>query len=122
MTYKRIPKKMILAFLSVVVFVTLTGLAAASVPKGWLKAGSHPPSGACDPSQVAASSLSEVEVQAAEPRVRQAIAFTDCCAICAEQTLEALVPTSQGPQRFEADGRLPLRRKFCGTITKYGVN
>jgi hypothetical protein len=61
-------------------------------------------------------------VEAAEPRVRQTTAFNDCCARCDHQTLEALVPTPQGPRRFEADGRLPLRRKFCGTITKYGVN
>jgi hypothetical protein len=122
MNYKGIPNKLILTFLSVVVFVTLTGFAADSVPKGWLKAGSHSPPGSCDPSQVAAISLRDVEVQAAEPRVRQATAFNDCCVRCDEQTLEALVPTPQGPQRFEADGLLPLRRKFCGLITKYGIN
>ena len=31
-----------MTFLSVVAFVTLTGFAADSVPKGWFKAGSHP--------------------------------------------------------------------------------
>ncbi|MFZ0751658.1 MAG: hypothetical protein WAM70_20020 [Pyrinomonadaceae bacterium] len=71
---------------------------------------------------MAAISLRDVEVEAADPRVRRATAFNDCCKRCDHQTLEALVPTPQGPRRFEADGRLPLRRKFCGTITKYGVN
>jgi hypothetical protein len=77
--------------------------------------------GTCDPSQVAAISVRDVEVVAAEPRVRKPTAFSDCCVVCGEQTLEALVPTPQGPQRLEAGG-LPLRRKFCGTVAKYGVN
>lgn len=59
---------------------------------------------------------------ASEKRVRQATAFTDCCVLCGEQTLEALVPASPGPKRRESDGGLPLRRQFCGTATRYGVN
>lgn len=68
---------------------------------------------------------SDVQVEAsvpAERRVRQATAFTDCCVVCEEQTLEALVPASKGPFRTEGDGGLPLRRQFCGTTNRYGVN
>jgi len=67
----------------------------------------------------------DVQVEVSEPaerRVRQATAFTDCCVVCEEQTLEALVPTAQGPQRKERDGGLPVRRQFCGTANRYGVN
>lgn len=67
----------------------------------------------------------DVQVEVSEPaerRVRQPTAFTDCCVVCEEQTLEALVPTAQGPQRKERDGGLPLRRQFCGTANRYGVN
>jgi hypothetical protein len=68
--------------------------------------------------------VNDVEVTASIPRVRQPTAFNDCCGgRCEEQHLEALVPIPEGtPQRVEADGRLPLRRKFCGTVAKYGVN
>jgi len=73
-------------------------------------------------SQAATINVFDVGVAAVAPRVRQATAFNDCCAVCEEQVLQALVPTPQGAVFLEADGRLPLRRKFCGTITKYGVN
>ena len=84
-----------------------------------------PPSGEANPSQVAAIVVRDVEVEASiesQRHVRQALAESDCCTVCEPQVLEAMVPTSRGPQRNEADGSLPLRRKFCGTITKYGVN
>jgi hypothetical protein len=84
-----------------------------------------PSSGEANPAQVAAVVVKDVEVEASlesERHVRQALAESDCCVVCADQVLEALVPTSSGPQRNEADGSLPLRRKFCGTITRYGVN
>ena len=80
------------------------------------------PPGFGDPSQVAPVIVEEVEVAAAVPRVQQATSFNDCCWSCDDQFLQAIVPTEQGPRPREADGRLPLRRKFCGTITKYGVN
>ncbi|OLE56076.1 MAG: hypothetical protein AUG51_00145 [Acidobacteria bacterium 13_1_20CM_3_53_8] len=81
-----------------------------------------PPPGVSDPSQVEAMNTEAVEVRAVEPRVQQATAFTDCCVLCEEQVLEALRPTPNGPLPREADNRLPLRRKFCGTVTRYGVN
>ncbi len=80
------------------------------------------PPGTGNPSQVAPVNAEEVEVTAAIQRVQQATSFNDCCWSCEDQELEAIVPTAQGPKRTETDGRLPLRRKFCGTITKYGVN
>jgi hypothetical protein len=67
--------------------------------------------------------VNDVEVAASIPRVRQATSFNDCCGSCEPQDLEALVPVPQGtPKRVESDGGLPLRRKFCGTVAKYGVN
>jgi hypothetical protein len=85
-----------------------------------------PPPGVGDPSQVATVSLRDVEVSAADRRVGQATAFSDCCDRfpdnCDEQFLQAIVPTSDGPKPTESDTRLPLRRKFCGTVTKYAVN
>lgn len=88
-----------------------------------------PPPGAGDPSQVARVSVAEVQVAARQRRVRQATAYNDCCAGlfgfsegCEAQYLEALVPTNGTPTPREADGRLPLRRKFCGTVTSYAVN
>jgi hypothetical protein len=58
--------------------------------------------------------------------VEQTTSFNDCCGgiinDCEEQHLEALVPTDGIPARLEADGGFPLRRKFCGTVTKYEVN
>ena len=84
-----------------------------------------PTAGVGDPSQVARVSVGDVQVAAQQPRVEQATAFNDCCGgidDCEEQHLEALVPTALLPARVEADGRLPLRRKFCGTVTKYEVN
>lgn len=79
-------------------------------------------SGGGDPSQVGAISLLDVDVQAIPERVDKRTAFSDCCWFCDEQTLEAIVPTPGLPSRLEADGGLPLRRKFCGTVTRYGVN
>jgi hypothetical protein len=71
-------------------------------------------------------SVGDVQVAAQQPRIEQATAFNDCCggvfSDCEEQNLEALVPTALLPAHVEADGRLPLRRKFCGTVTKYEVN
>jgi hypothetical protein len=81
-----------------------------------------PPPGAGDPSQVAMVNVMDVGVVAAVPRVRQATAFNDCCVLCEHQNLEAIAPTSQGPRPTETDGQLPLRRKFCGAVMRYGVN
>lgn len=81
-----------------------------------------PPAGSGDPSQVDRVSVERVQVTALQPRIEQTTAFNDCCGGCEEQHLEALVPTSDIPARMEADGRLPLRRKFCGVVTKYEVN
>jgi len=84
-----------------------------------------PAAGAGDPSQVARVSVEQVQVAAQQPRVEQATSFNDCCGgvfDCEEQNLEALVPTALKPARVERDGGLPLRRKFCGIVTKYEVN
>jgi hypothetical protein len=85
-----------------------------------------PTAGSGDPSQVARVSVEEVQVTAQQPRVEQATSFNDCCGgifhDCEEQNLEALVPTNLRPTRVERDGGLPLRRKFCGIVTKYEVN
>jgi hypothetical protein len=84
-----------------------------------------PSPGAGDPSQVQRVSVLDVQVAASQRRVQQGIAFNDCCGgidDCEEQHLEALVPTAGAPRRTETDGRLPLRRKFCGTVTNYAIN
>ena len=85
-----------------------------------------PTAGAGDPSQVDRVSVEGVQVTALQPRIEQKTSFNDCCggifSDCEEQNLEALVPTAGVPARVEADGRLPLRRKFCGIVTKYEVN
>jgi hypothetical protein len=81
-----------------------------------------PAGGLPDPQQVNLGSVWDVDAEAARPRVATGTAFTDCCVFCDEQTLEALRPTPAGPERHEADGLLPLRRKLCGQITDYGVN
>ena len=87
-----------------------------------------PAAGSGDPSQVVKVSVDRVQVSALQPRVEQATSFNDCCGgtfgigNCEEQHLEALVPTNTVPARAEPDGRLPLRRKLCGTVTKYEVN
>jgi hypothetical protein len=68
------------------------------------------------------SDVASVEVAARPIRVSQDEAFVDCCVLCEEQSLEALRPTPNGPERFELDGGLPFRTKFCGTVVRYGVN
>ena len=86
-------------------------------------AGRCVPAPGTDPSQLAPISVNDVEVLASIPRVAQLTAFNDCCGSCEQQDLEALVPIPQGtPRRLELDGQKPLRRKFCGTVAKYGVN
>src|SRR4030095_2968750 len=66
--------------------------------------------------------VDDVQVEGAQPRVLRRTADTRCCGFCGAQTLEAIVPTPDGPRRAESNGALPLRRKFCGTVMRYGVN
>lgn len=66
--------------------------------------------------------LGKVEVTARLLDSGQGEAYSDCCNFCQPQSLEALRPTPNGPERFEPDGRYPLRRTFCGTVVNYGVN
>ena len=65
---------------------------------------------------------SKVEVSVRLLDTGQPEAFSDCCNWCGLQSLEALRPTPNGPERLEADGRYPVRRSFCGTVVRYGVN
>ncbi len=66
--------------------------------------------------------LTKVEVKAREVRVTESETYTNCCALCARQWLEALRPTPLGPERQEPDGGLPQRTTYCGTVVRYGVN
>lgn len=74
------------------------------------------------PAAASMDDVASVEVEARPARVEQDEAFCDCCVFCEEQSLEALRPSASGPERVELDGGLPLRRKFCGTVVRYGVN
>lgn len=66
--------------------------------------------------------IAEVEVTARRLDVGQVEAYNDCGWCCSEQSLEALRPTPNGPERREPDGGVPERRKFCGTVVRYGIN
>jgi hypothetical protein len=66
--------------------------------------------------------VASVEVKARIERIQQLTAFNDCCWTCEHQVLEAMVPTPQGPLRREADGSMPLRRKLCGEVKRFGIN
>ncbi|HRC87910.1 MAG TPA: hypothetical protein PK413_20155, partial [Thermoanaerobaculia bacterium] len=66
--------------------------------------------------------LASVLVEARPARVTEAEAWTNCCWYCGEQSLGALRPTPNGPEKLESDGGLPLRRRLCGTVERYGVN
>ncbi|HXU33971.1 MAG TPA: hypothetical protein VN851_25645 [Thermoanaerobaculia bacterium] len=70
----------------------------------------------------AMNDLSAVVVEARPARVDQSEAFTDCCWFCQEQSIEALRPTLNGPERIEPDGFRPFRTKYCGTVVRYGIN
>jgi hypothetical protein len=64
----------------------------------------------------------EVRVASRPEGTDQRTAWTDCCVLCEEQTLEAVTPSPTGP-RVHLDSELaPLRQTFCGTVTDYGVN
>jgi len=81
---------------------------------------------------VATVSLRDVQVTAFDRQIKQKAADNDCCAgdffgltdfhDCDRQFLEAIIPTAAGPRRLKRGDPLPVRQKFCGTVTNYDIN
>ena len=69
-----------------------------------------------------AAPAQEVRAEAVPLAIDQTTAFSDCCVTCGEQTLEALIPTPDGPRLHVAGEPMPPRQTLCGRVTQYVVN
>jgi hypothetical protein len=80
------------------------------------------PSPTPPPDGPVAAPAQEVTAEALPLAIDQTTAFSDCCITCGEQTLEALIPTPEGPRLRQPGEPMPPRQTLCGRVTKYEVN